>query len=317
MLSKVLTKEIEKGMPAPLYFLWSEEKCFIDDALSKIIDTVLPVGAADFNYDQFEPSAESNTILDAVSTLPFMSPRRLVVLKDFHKFSAPAVKALAAYFKDPADTACMVILSAKAPKASIKAEWRSFALNIRQGDVPGWLKQTALKKGIKLTGDAVDSLIECVGYDIGMLLMEMEKLRLSGDGTISGRDVLSSVSMMRKYTPFDLIDSLIAGEKTRAFRILKTMLSGNAMEAPVIIGTLNWHYRQFYSLWQNRGRRPVKMREKTYRILSKYCNSFREQDFLHIFRSLHEADLGVKTSGRPELAIEVLLIKLLQKGTVC
>ncbi len=316
MLSKVLTKEIEKGMRSPLYFLWTEEKCFLDDALSKIKDAVLPAGAEDFNYDQFEPLSAPNTILDAVSTLPFMSPRRLVVLKDFHKFPAPAVKVLAAYFKAPSDTTCMVVLSAKAPKASIKAEWRSFSLNIRQNDVPGWLKQTALKKGIKLTDDAVDSLIECVGYDIGMLLMEMEKLRLSGDGIISGRDVLSSVSMMRKYTPFDLIDSLIAGQKTRAFRILKTMFSGSTMEAPVIIGTLNWHYRQFYALWHNRGRRPVKMREKTYRILSKYCNSFKEQDFLYIFRSLHEADLDVKTSGRPELAVEVLLIKLLQKGPV-
>jgi hypothetical protein len=55
------------------------------------------------------------------------------------------------------------------------------------------------------------------------------------------------------------------------------------------------------------------MREKTYRALIKYVPSFSEEDFFRIFQSLHEADLGVKSSGRPELVLDVLLIKLLQK----
>ena len=94
------------------------------------------------------------------------------------------------------------------------------------------------------------------------------------------------------------------------------MFSGSSMEAPVILGTLNWHYKQFYSLWLNKGKRPVKMRENTFRSLKRHLPSFRESHFCHIFQCLHEADLGIKTSGRPELEIEVLLIKLLQKGAL-
>jgi len=55
------------------------------------------------------------------------------------------------------------------------------------------------------------------------------------------------------------------------------------------------------------------MREKTFRGLSKYLPSYTEDSFFNIFKSLHEADIGVKTSGRPELVIELLLIKLIQK----
>jgi len=55
------------------------------------------------------------------------------------------------------------------------------------------------------------------------------------------------------------------------------------------------------------------MREKTYRTLVKYVPSFKEENFCRIFQNLHEADLGVKSSGRPELVLEVLLIKLLQQ----
>ena len=86
------------------------------------------------------------------------------------------------------------------------------------------------------------------------------------------------------------------------------------MEATVILGTLNWHFKQFYTLWLNRGKRPIKMRTKTYNILRKHLASFNENDFFRIFESLHEADLRIKTSGRPGLVLEVLLIKLLQRG---
>lgn len=316
MQNKTLLKEIEKGLPGPVYYLWSGENVFLEDSLARCVETAIDPNNADFNYDVFYPSSAPQEILDAASTLPFMTQRRLVVIKDFHQFKAPAIKALTPYLDGPSESTCMIILSGKAPKKALKFKWKVFSLNIREGEIPAWLKQTAARKNIKLTNDAVENLIEFVGYDIGLLMMEIEKLALTGSGTITGKDILSSTSMMRTFTPFDLLDSLISGQKTRSFRILKTMFSGSSMEAPVILGTLNWHYKLFYSLWLNKGKRPAKMREKTFRSLKRHLPSFTERHFLHIFQSLHEADIGVKSSGRPELEIEVLLIKLLQKGAL-
>jgi DNA polymerase-3 subunit delta len=314
MLNKDLIKELNKAAPSPLYYLWSEESCFLEEALSKFIESVIDSNLKEFNYDIFDSSSEIREILNAASTLPFMSQRRLVVIKDFHEFSASAVKNLMPYFTNPVESTCMVILSKKAPKVSMKVNWKVYSLNIHEQDIPAWLKYIATQKGIKLTNDAIDCLIELTGQDIGLLMMEVEKLTLSGKSVISEKDILSFASMMRKYTSFDLVDSLIAGQKTRAFRILKTIFGGNPYEAPVILGTLNWHYKQFYSLWLNKGKKPLKMREGTYKTLTKYLSSFREEDFYYIFQALHEADIRIKTSGNPEVVLELLLIKLLQKG---
>lgn len=314
MLNKTLSRELEKGLPGPLYYVWSEESCFLEEAVMKFIEIVLASGPKDFNYDVFDSSSEPQEILSASSTLPVMSERRLVILKDFHQLTAAAVKKMTSYLDDPSESTCMLVLSQKAPRASLKVNWKVYSLNIKESDIPAWLKHTAAEKGIRLTNDAVEYLIEFVGYDTGLLMMEIEKLTLSGNRTVTGDDILSTTSMMRKYTPFDLIDSLIAGQKTRTFMILKTMLGSNVMEAPVILGTLNWHFKQFYTLWLNKGKRTAKMREKTYRTLVKHIASYKEADFYHIFRSLHEADLGIKTSGRPGIVLEVLFIKLLQKG---
>ncbi|HBH62806.1 MAG TPA: DNA polymerase III subunit delta [Nitrospiraceae bacterium] len=314
MLNKTLQKDVESGLTSPLYFLWSEESCFLEDALSSFVKTVIASGPKDFNYDVFDSSSKPQEIVDAALTLPLMTKRRLVVLKDFHELPVSAIQVLTPYLNEPSGTTCLVILSKKAPKAALKFNGKVYSLNIKEWDIPAWLRNFAAGKGVRLSADAVELLIEFVGYDIGLLIAEIEKLALSGSGTISGKDIISSTSTMRKYTSFDLVDTLIAGQKTRAFRILKTMLSGNAFDAPVILGTLNWHFKQFYSLWRNNGQRPSKMREKTYRTLVKYLPSFKEDDFFRIFRSLHDADIGIKTSGRPGLVLEVLLIRLLQKG---
>jgi DNA polymerase-3 subunit delta len=314
MLNKSLQKELENGLPDPLYFLWSEENCFLEEAISQCVDTVLASGPVDFNYDVFDASSNPQQSIDTACTLPVMARRRLIVLKDFHQVPVSAFGVIKHYFIDPSETTCMIISSKKAPKASLKFSGKVFSLNIKEGEVPQWLKHTAAGMGVTLTGEAVELLIECVGYDIGLLLMELEKLTLLGSRTVTGRDIMASTSMMRKYTSFDLVDTLIAGQKTRAFRILKTMLSGNAFDAPVILGTLNWHFKQFYTLWLHKGKRPLRMRERTYRTLMKYLPAFDEEDFLHIFRSMHEADVGIKTSGRPAIVLEILLIRLLQKG---
>lgn len=315
MLNERFHKELKKGLPNSLYFLWSKESFFLDEALIKTIEVVVTPHQKDFNYDIFYPPISPQKILDVASTLPFLAARRLVILKDFHRFSTPHIKALTPYFKKPSETTCMLILSQKEPKLDFDVASYVYSLRIRESDIPTWLKQRVANKGIKMSESAVDYLIESVGPDIGLLAMEIEKLILSGLRTIESKDIVSSTGMMREYTPFNFVDALIAGQKTRAFRILKTLIEGKSSDVSVVLGALNWHYKQFYTLWENKGKRPLKMKDATYRTLLKYLPSFTQESFCSIFQSLHEADLGIKTSGRPKLALEILLIKLFQTGT--
>lgn len=314
MLNEKFYRELKKGLPNPFYFLWSNEIFFLEEALAEAIEVVIASHQKDFNYDVFYPSASPQEILNAASTLPFLAPRRLVVLKDFHQFSTSQIGALTPYFKRPCESTCMLILSLKEPKLNIDVALNVYSLRIREKDIPVWLKKMAVKKGIKMTESAVEYLIESVGPDIGLLAMELEKLSLSGLKTIEGKDIISSTSMTRDYISFDLVDALIAGQKTRAFRILKALIEGRPADAPAVLGALNWHYRQFYTLWENKGKRPLKMKDTTFRTLLKYLPSYTRESFCEIFQSLHETDLRIKTSVRPELALEILLIRLLQIG---
>lgn len=309
MLNKGLDAEIKKCLPKPVYFICSEENFFLEEVLAKAVEVVLASHIKEFNYNVFYPPTQPNEILDAAWTVPFMAARRLIVIKDFHqfKFTESDIKAMDSYFNKPCESTCMLILSQKAPKARLEA-LSVFQLKMKDSDVPAWIKQKAHEKGINITQSAVDYLIELVGTDIGLLTAEIEKFSLSGIKTLDSKEILSLTGTMREYTAFNLVDAIIAGRKAKAFRILKALSS----KPEAVLGALNWHYKQFYTLWEEKGRRPGKMPDTKYRMLLKYLASYTEDDFYHIFRNLHEADIGIKTSGKSELALEFLLIKLLQ-----
>lgn len=316
MFNSALDKEIESGLPQNLYYFWSEEDYFLDDVLRKAVERVVSLSQADFNYDLFYPSSDPGAIIDAASTLPFMADRRLVVLKGFNQYSKASVDSLLPYFKEPFENTCMIVLSQKAPGKKLSdIPWKLFKLGIEERDMPAWIKRIAADRGIQMTGEAVGCLIDHVGFDAGLLVSEIDKLSMSGKKRIDEKDIASSISAVRAYTTFNLIDAIVAEQKTRAFMILESILT-EKMLATSVMGTLNWHYREFYNLWINKGKKPQKMRMSTYSMLSKHVNSYNEDAFQRIFQVLHEADIAVKSSGRPDLVLEILLIRLLQKRRV-
>ncbi|MCK5139938.1 MAG: DNA polymerase III subunit delta [Thermodesulfovibrionia bacterium] len=314
MLNNKFNKELQKHLPAPLYFLYSKESILLDRVLSESLRVVIDPHQKDFNYDVFYASASPQEIFDTACTMPFLAARRLVVLKDFHQFSAAHTAALMAYLKKPCDSTCMLILSLKEPKMDKDIKCPTYLFRIREHDMPVWIKQLATTKDIKISGSAVEYLIQTLGPDLGLLAMEVEKLALSGLKKIEIKDVIPSIATTREYIPFNLLDALVAGQKAKAFKILKKLVEGKPSDAPAVLGALNWHYMQLYSLWVNKGKKPHKMRESTFKSLLKYLPHFNQGSFYRIFHSFHEADIEIKTLSRADLTLEILLLKLLQIG---
>jgi DNA polymerase-3 subunit delta len=314
MLSSKFDKELKRGLPSPVYFLISKESILLEQALNEIKAVFFTEGQEDFNYNLFYGSSNPQEIIDSAMTFPFLSARRLVVIKDFHEFEDSSVKTLKKYISNPQETTCMVILSIKPVKEIERIMKDVYNFQVRERDIPSWVKELANKKGILFTKDAVDCLIDSVGTDLGLLSMEVEKLAMSGLKSVTSSDIIATVGMTREYVPFNLIDALVSGDRLRAFTILRTIIEARPNDAPSIIGAINWHYSRIYDIWMKEGRRPLKIKESTYRHILKHLSSYNYSHFQRIFQYLHEADVDVKSSLHNEYVLEVLLLKLLQIG---
>ncbi|PIY36985.1 MAG: DNA polymerase III subunit delta, partial [Candidatus Aquicultor secundus] len=68
----------------------------IDEALARLRKRISAQFDLDFNFDQFS-GAETNAgkIMQAANTLPFMSDKRLIIVKDVEKLSSEDTSQLA------------------------------------------------------------------------------------------------------------------------------------------------------------------------------------------------------------------------------
>lgn len=315
MLNKTIEKEFQQGLRDKIYYLYGDDPLLLEQAITRAIETVISGAPIDFNYDLFYPSSTIEEIRDAISTVPFMAKRRLVVIKDFHQFLESTINNLLPYLENPPDTTCIMILSQKAPKKEFKMRCKTYDLNLSEREMPSFVKELAAQKGVRLNDDAIKLLLEFIGYDTGLLSMEIDKLTHLGKKTITDKDIISSIVMTRQFTSFELINCLLEGKKEKALRILMAMFDqGNAVEvATLMLGALNWQFREFYNLWLQNGKRPERMNDKKYKTLVNHLPSYNEGRFYNIFKALHNADVMIKTGGRPELVMAVLLINLLER----
>src|SRR5512139_2446126 len=90
MSTRQFQQELEKGLPSPAYLLHSTDDFLLYEVLSAIRDQV---GAADsFNFDLFDCESPDHplrgeVVADILNTLPFLSSRRTVIMRNVQKLS--------------------------------------------------------------------------------------------------------------------------------------------------------------------------------------------------------------------------------------
>jgi DNA polymerase-3 subunit delta len=295
MSYKNLLDEIKKGLPAQSYILTSSDR-FLHAEATSLIRGLVPLEELDFNFQPFDllsPEQEKATfdqILDVLNTVPFFAGRKYVVIENFQKAAKKDLKKFEAYLRSPSESSVLILLYEGALKKDAKEMLKGvkqIVLDIREGDMPAWIREKAKLKGLNLSEDAAGYLLATIGPDLGMISTEIEKLTLVGKPVIGKDDIAEIIEGKRTFGAFDLINAIRERNAEKVFRIYSVLRETE--EPYALLGALNWQYAQMLG-------------EK---------NSPGERDYLYeVFRLLNSADMGIKTGGFYPL--ELLLVKLLR-----
>jgi DNA polymerase-3 subunit delta len=190
---------------------------------------------AGLNLSRFGSDAESGEVLQAVGSLPFMSQRRMVVIRD-----------LVATTKKDGETAWASL--ANAPESSIVVLWdtidiekkplyKVIASGAKQSLVHKYpfpsLEGTALTKwtadrvkarGGQIAPDALRELVERVGPDLWQMDNEIAKLvawRGQGTPPITRADIDELVRANFEGEIFALVDAVSRKDTAKAIRLLE------------------------------------------------------------------------------------------------
>ena len=297
MSFQTFLKEIDKGLPAPVYLFYAQDHFLCREAIEAIRGLVPPT-ERDFNLHIFDlsmPGDEPMTfaqILDVANTVSFFGGRRFTLcIGNPQKLLKKDQERLDSYISKPAPGSVFVLLHngdlSKEAREKFQA-LKPLSLDIRESEIPHWIKQRAKVKSLEISDEASDYLIGLIGPDLSLLSSEIEKISLLGKQAIDVDDILDIVTGGRLYSIFDLVDALRAKDAEQVFAIYKTMRE--TAEDYSLIGALNWLYAR-------------KLHSRNSRAENEYL--------LRVFELLNKADIDIKSSGRT-FPMEYLLVKLLR-----
>lgn len=289
-------KEIEKGLPSPLYLLYASDLFLLRDAIAEV-KKLVPSEQREFNFYMYDFSTVDERvsfqqIIDAANTAPFFSKRRVIVfLGNIHKLSKNDLNILYNYLSNPSPYSVFVLCHEGVLKKDLKERFKGLkvmSIDIKEADIPSWLRYRAKLKGFEISDNAIDYLLGTIGSDLGLLSSEIEKFSFLGKKSLSINDISEIIEGDGFFTPFNLVEALEQKDTERVFKIYKTLK--HTSEAYTIIGILNWLYWRLI---------PTNKKQKG------------DEYILRTFETLHSADKDIKSSGR-DFPVEYLLFKLLR-----
>ncbi len=320
--------KVAKAKPQPVYVLAGDE-AFLKRQVLDALETLL-LDDADPAYALTSvagDTAEWSAIRSELATLPFLSPRRVVVIEAADTFVTDHRPQLERYVADPAKSGVLVLdvkswpantRLAKAVPSDATIQCVAVKPQSSQQLVPWCIKRASSRHGKKLDADAAGWLVELVGPELGLLDQELGKLAAYvGDRpAIARADVDAMVGRSRAAETFKIFDAIGRNNPAEALTILGRLL--DAGEEPLkILGAFSWQLQRLAKVGRlvRQGRSPAAAFGEV--GVPPFARAGMEQLVRHLgqarlaklFDWLVETDLAMKSTD--DLPKNVLLERLL------
>lgn len=280
--------------------------------------------------------ADVGPLVDAASTLPFLTDRRIVVGRGISWCDAAALKPLVAHLEQPLETTCLVLVWDKQPgqaRAAAVPKTLKEAVVSAGGSVldtkPGtgrsrtaWLDDHLDDAEVRLDRSARALVVERLGEDVSRLGGVLATLTATfGAGAALGADdVEPYLGEAGSVPPWDLTDAIDRGDRALAITQLHRMMAAGDRHALQVMGILHNHYTRLLKL----DGADVRDEKEAAGLLGMKGSTFPAKKALSQSRSLgpekvaraiaHLADADLDLRGRrswpDELVLEVLVARL-------
>ncbi|WP_276356311.1 DNA polymerase III subunit delta [Cohnella caldifontis] len=341
MESRQAFREIREGKVRPFYVIYGTETYMMNDFAERLTERVAEPEHRDMAIVRFD-TAETplDDILDEAETLPFLVPRKLVLVRDSVLFASGKESSkiehrperLAAYLQQPMDTTVLVfsvpheklderkklVKAAKSQDAAV-----SFA-PLSAEELLQWVVRRGEKQGRRWAPDAAEELLRRAGTDMSVLAAETDKLCLhAGEGgTITAASVSELVPAAAEQNVFKLTEELASLRTEKVLALYYDLLKQR--EEPIkLVSLLVRQFRnmlyvkelggQGYSPQQMAGQ--LGLHPYAVKITSEQARKFSVDRLAKLLSDLADLDYAMKTGQVDKtLGLELFLLRTASAG---
>lgn len=317
-----------------IYVIAGKENSQVSAECRDLLDKVIEPSQRDTGL--YKPQADSATaseVLDELRTAPFLTEKRVVLIREADDFVSRNREFLEKYFDNPCPTGRLILtvrswdsrtkLAKKLPKVGK-------LINItlpKPWELPQRLIKYAHDAHNKKIGrDSAELLIELTGNELTRLYSEIDKLALyTGiEKVITAAHIEALIGHNRIFGAFEVIDEVITGNSGRAIGRLRAMFEADKSTEFTVVGAFAFHLRKMFGakallekgvriveiekkmrIWSNKDKFFAQLRKVTLGQIGKYV------------RQLAETDYAIKT-GRTKapVAMEQFVLRLANGTTL-
>ena len=316
-----------RAEPMPVYVLRGTDPYLLERGRATVRER--SIGDADpalalVEFDGAE--AQVADVLDALRTLPFLAPRRLVLIRDADAFfSAETRPHLEKYLEAPSPTGVLCLeVGSWNPQTRLGKKVTEIGLVVaceadQPNKIPGWLQRQARDQyGKALTFEAARMLQAFLGDDFAALTHALDALTLYVGDTesIDAPQVDALVARGHHERVWDLCDAVAEGRVARALELLDVFWT-EGMAAPQIVGLLRPTYRQLIRVRAMAEAMDIETamdRARVHRAafdrVRRAVARFSADDLADAYQALVDADLAAKSRPDDRMAMETLIHRL-------
>jgi len=255
----IKNKQLDK-----LYLFHGQENYVKEQALNQLVQMLVPSELKHLNYQALDGATVSaDDIINACETLPFMSDRRLVVVKDL----SPLLQGgrttldedkLKNYLPRIPDTTCLVFycegqinrrkaLFTTVSQIGIVIEFEL----LKPEEISTWVRSVLKRHGKHMDLAALQHYINIAGNRLEDIYNDLLKLiAYTGDkDTITSDDINKVVAPAAEYTVFQLVEAIGTMKVDQALTFLDKLLS----EGENVFSLLAMIARQVRIIFQCKG----------------------------------------------------------------
>ena len=317
-----------------IYVIVGKEDSLVNAHCRELLDELLePSQRATGLFDAEAASVSVSEVLDELRTVPFLTTKRVVLIKRAGDFISQNRELLEKYFEKPCPTGRLILtvsswdsrtkLAKKLPKVGKLIK----VAQPKRSELPHRLiKYTNDAHDKKLSKDAAELLIELTGDDLLRLYGEIDKLALFAHTAkvITAGHVELLIGHNRLFNAFTVIDAIADGNAAQAVDRLRRMFADEKSAEYMVVGAFAFHFRRMFNA-------KVLLEEgaNTFEVVRRLgIRSNREGFFAQlrkmslkqigdILQRLAGIDYAIKTGRtKPQVAVEQLVLKLVASADI-
>ena len=228
---KTLRDALKRGTFDGVYYVYGEDDFQKEDAVKQLAEAAVEPAMRDFNMEVVRAQDLDSKSLDAaLSALPMMADRRILVIRDASALKKEARKILDKYLRKPSPDVLVILVETSGGKTDKDLANNATPLEfefLTADRIPRWITHySSTHFNSKISPEAAELLQSAVGTDLNQLVSELDKLASFTNGRgVEERDVAAVVGVRRGETMADFLDQVAQRNVSKALELVPLILS--------------------------------------------------------------------------------------------